>query len=638
MTAQSSSNSAKSYRKDSADHEIERCLDSEVPVSFFLFAGAGSGKTGSLVSALNHIIQTQSRRLRLSNQRVGVITYTVAASEEIIERIQFSPLVEVSTIHSFIWSLIKGFDADIKVWVAQNLDADIAELRELQRKGRSGKASITREKSIASKQKRLAGLSTVKRFTYNPNGENRGRDSLNHAEVIKLGAEFLANKPLMRSLLVNKYPILFIDESQDTTRALIEAFMMVEERERTRFRVGLFGDMMQRIYADGKADLGRVLPEVWAKPAKMINYRCPRRVVALINRLRSSVDGQHQEAQSDAVEGVARIFLVNINSEIDKPRVERRARERMAIITADDKWNDSTEVKTLILEHRMAAKRLGFLEMFSALYEADSLRTGLLDGTLAGLQVFSRQVLPLILAAQKADEFAIASIARKYSPLLSKEALQAAGEAQPAKIRLARDGTRKLISLFTNDGKPSFAEVLRCVFNTNLFEIPDALRPIALRMSSENDASADMGNVLELDDDVGDPVLDAWDAFLLTPFGQIGPYIQYVEGNAPFDTHQGIKGREFPRVLVIIDDEDARGFMFSYEKLFGAKAKSQTDIENERDGKETGLDRTRRLFYVTCSRAKSSLGIVAYTRNPAIVRGHIVEQDWFSDSEIEVLS
>lgn len=107
--------------------------------------------------------------------------------------------------------------------------------------------------------------------------------------------------------------------------------------------------------------------------------------------------------------------------------------------------------------------------------------------------------------------------------------------------------------------------------------------------------------------------LDAWDAFLLCPFHQVEPYLEYVEGRAPFDTHQGIKGRGFPRVLVIIDDEDARGFLFSHEKLFRAKAKSRTDIDNESEGKETTIDRTRRLFYATCSRAMNSLAIVAYT-------------------------
>src|SRR6266853_1519199 len=93
--------------------------------------------------------------------------------------------------------------------------------------------------------------------------------------------------------------------------------------------------------------------------------------------------------------------------------------------------------------------------------------------------------------------------------------------------------------------------------------------------------------------------------------------------------------REFPRVMVIIDDTEARGFSFSYEKLFGAKQKTKADLENEREGKETGIDRTRRLFYVTCSRAERSLAIVAYSENPQRVRDHVTSQVWFERGEIE---
>ena len=38
-----------------ADAEIAGCLTLSSPRSFFLFAGAGSGKTRSLVTALNHV-------------------------------------------------------------------------------------------------------------------------------------------------------------------------------------------------------------------------------------------------------------------------------------------------------------------------------------------------------------------------------------------------------------------------------------------------------------------------------------------------------------------------------------------------------------------------------------------------------
>ena len=62
--------------------------------------------------------------------------------------------------------------------------------------------------------------------------------------------------------------------------------------------------------------------------------------------------------------------------------------------------------------------------------------------------------------------------------------------------------------------------------------------------------------------------------------------------------------------MVVVSDEEARGFMFNYDKLFGAKSRSKADLEHEAAGKETTIDRTRRLFYVMCSRAEKSLPVV----------------------------
>lgn len=109
-------------------------------------------------------------------------------------------------------------------------------------------------------------------------------------------------------------------------------------------------------------------------------------------------------------------------------------------------------------------------------------------------------------------------------------------------------------------------------------------------------------------------------------------------GLASSATHQGVKGLEFPRVMVVIDDSEARGFLFSYEKLFGAKAKSDTDKKNEAEGKETTIDRTRRLFYVTCSRAEEALAVAAYSDNPAAVRDTAIRQGWFDSDEVEILT
>lgn len=52
-------------RDSAADSIIQSCLDLKNPKSFFLFAGAGSGKTRSLVAALDYINMTFGRELRL---------------------------------------------------------------------------------------------------------------------------------------------------------------------------------------------------------------------------------------------------------------------------------------------------------------------------------------------------------------------------------------------------------------------------------------------------------------------------------------------------------------------------------------------------------------------------------------------
>ena len=68
--------------------------------------------------------------------------------------------------------------------------------------------------------------------------------------------------------------------------------------------------------------------------------------------------------------------------------------------------------------------------------------------------------------------------------------------------------------------------------------------------------------------------------------------------------------------MVILDDNEARGFLFQYEKLFGVAEPTSTDVKNQREGKESSIDRTRRLLYVTCSRAQKSLALILYTGDP----------------------
>jgi DNA helicase II / ATP-dependent DNA helicase PcrA len=624
-----------------SDHDVDQrilaCLNIERPRSFFLFAGAGSGKTRSLVTTLGGLRAALGRRMRLHGQQVAVITYTNAACDEIKRRLDFDPLVSVSTIHSFVWDLIQGFNTDIRSWLSGTLKQEITELEALQRKGRAGsQAAADRARSIEASQRRLETLPSIKRFIYNPNGENRGRDSLNHSEVIKIGASFLTKKPLMQELLIRRFPILLIDESQDTNRLLMESFLLVQGAHKACFSIGLFGDTMQRIYADGKVDLGRNLPEDWDKPEILVNHRCPRRIVKLINKIRSAVDFHQQRPKTDAIEGHVRLFIAPVAT-TNKQAIEEQARRKMAEVTGDERWRELAHVKALTLEHHMAAKRMGFLEMFDPLDQIDDFSNGLRDGTLPVLRFFTELVLPLVVAKQDGNEFAATAVIRRDSPLLQMPALQAAGADQLSQVKAAKKAVEALLDLFSNGAQPRFLDVLQCAAQNQLFEVPDLLLPFA----RQADDAATVVETAEDDaasDEAVSKRLAAIRSFLNTPFSQIKQYAAYVKGKTPCGTHQGVKGLEYPRVMIVIDDEEARGFLFSYEKLFGAKDKTSTDLKNEREGKETGIERTRRLFYVTCSRTQSSLAIIAYTSNPDKVREHAVGQGWFESDEIEFLT
>jgi DNA helicase II / ATP-dependent DNA helicase PcrA len=612
-----------------ADAEIRHCLEPGKSKSFFLYAGAGSGKTRSLVSALKWIQEQRRKTLWTEGRRVAVITYTNAASDEIKRRIEYDPFITVSTIHSFAWDLISGFENDIRLWLKENLVKDLAELEAAHSKGRSGtKAAAAREYSIQSKRERLNNLNKIRRFVYSPAGDNRGRDALNHSEVICICSDLLRTKATLQHILLGRFPILFVDESQDTNRHFMDALLEVQAKHAGSFCLGLFGDTMQRIYTEGEIGLAQALPADWAKPAKLINYRCPKRVLRLINRIREEDDGQEQTTPTDAIEGVVRLFIASSEG-TDKAAAESEAAKKMAEITHNPSWRRT--FKTLILEHHMAAIRMGFSDLFEPLYAIDRYRTPLIEGTLPQLSILTSMVSPLLDALRKEDRFRVAAIVRKYSPILDPKTLKAT-EQQLGKLQEAREATDALFACFRDGAKPSIGEVLGVLFRTGLFELPPVLVAALEARELPSDAE-DATAKSERDEE-----LQAWDAVLRVSFEQVENYAHYIADTSPFATHQGVKGLEFPNVMVIIDDSGARGFMFDYEKLFGLKAKSDTDLKNEAQGIETAIDRTRRLMYVTCSRAKESLAIVSYCSDPSKLHDLVVSRGWFNDDEVETLT
>ena len=599
------------------DLQLKECVSNEKRKSFFLFAGAGSGKTYSLVKLLENIQNVWGNKLMREHRQVAVITYTNAATDEIMRRIDYNPLFHVSTIHSFVWDSIKTYQKDIKARYLKRLQANIDELQAKidATKNKETKTYKANQEKINHLIERKEAKEKIDKFIYNPNGDNLKANSLNHSDVIEIGTQMLQENLLLQQIITQQYPFMLIDESQDTRSGLVDAFFTIQKNFPNDFTLGLIGDIKQRIYMDGKADIKNLIPADWEKPEKVMNYRCGKRIIQLANKISSVLDGSEQQARDDAPEGYVHLFLVNSHNVLDKNAKELDVRAKMSAITGDEQWN--SDVKVLTLEHSMAAVRLDFKDFYELFARLPKYQMSFLQGDMAEMSFFANMVFPLMTMLKENDGIGVLNLLKKKSPLL---------EAVPdrdypemlGKIRNVLDELRS-----SNLEEMKVSEIIEFVQRNMLFAIPDHLT-LALNSKEE-----------EVDKDDKESL--AWVRALQLPLRQFKAYDDYVHERTPYATHQGVKGLEFPRVLVLIDEEAAKGNMFSYEKLFNVTPLSQTDIKNKEMGKENSIDRTSRLFYVTCTRAKESLAILMYTSNTERAKQTAIHNGWFGKNEIDVL-
>ena len=603
------------------DETLEKCILSTPRKSFFLFAGAGSGKTYSLVLLLKKIHNSIGKDLLLQGKNVDVITFTNAATDEIINRLDYSPIFHISTIHSFVWDVIKYYQADIKrlycFYIEEDLKALEKKLEETEKK--TTKTYLSNVEKFEYQKERLAKAQIIEKFVYNPNGSNPEYNALKHAEVIKISAQMILENKMLQRIIAQRYPILLIDESQDTKKELIDTFFEIQRNFADIFTLGLLGDQKQRIYADGKENIEDSIPIGWEKPVKRMNYRCAKRIIQLANNIGKDIDiHAEQRPREDANDGLIRLFVIQQREGLNKDEIEQNVMRIMSEQTQDAKWTTiGTEVKVLTLEHMMAARRLGFSRFFAPLYKVSKYQMTFLQGSVSEIEFFTKEVLPIAESIKEDGRVAL-EILKKYSPLLSGQNTE-----KPYELYLkCREEAIKVANLVNENG--TIRVVVDEIIKSQLLTVPDVVRQAYMLSPSDIE-------------DTVEEELRAWVEVMDLPINMVRSYDDYANHRSQFDTHQGVKGLEFDRVMVIIDDSEIKGFLFSYDKLFGVKDLSNVDLKNKENGKETSIERTQRLFYVTCTRAKNSLAVVMYTNNPERVKTETIRKGWFEENEIIVM-
>ncbi len=589
-----------------------------------MVAGAGSGKTTSLIKALDHLARTRGPALRRAGQQIACITYTEVAVGEISDDVGISPLFHISTIHSFLWSVIRPFHNDIASWVSIRIMEKIAERREHYERPRTQARTRARlATEIAKLESQLAAIGTVEKFIYGT-GSSYGEGILGHDDVLKLTPYCVDAHPLLRRIVASRFPFIFVDESQDTNSEVVEALRAIAA-EQPRLCVGFFGDPMQKIYMSGTGAVP--VCTGWAEISKTENFRCPTSVLGVVNAIRAAGDGLVQTRGrrikvghvEQPVVGTANLFIL--------PADDRRSARLTAVRTwlagetNDPLWlSDEPEgdVRMLVLVHRMAAIRLGFPNLYSALNDQApmSLSEGIADGSAWPLRPLTQYIMPLVVAAREGDWFTVMSILRSESPKLEPERLR---EVPAAPILTGlHQALDALVAMLADGSQATVRQLMRHVRGTQLLRLDDRYGP-HLVDEPVDDGSSDFSNI---------------QAFLACQIGELWAYRRYFTEESPFATHHGVKGAQFERVLVVVDDEEAAFHQYSYGKYFGYAPLSENDLAKIDAGEETVLDRTRRLFYVCCSRALKDLAVVLFVPDVAATGDEITAKNLFPKASI----
>ncbi len=366
-----------------------------------------------MIKALAETLDKHGMRLKLRRQKVACITYMEIAAGEIWADVGNNPLVHVSTIHSFLWSLVRPFQSDIQAWVISRIDEKLAELRDTAANFGPRVQQRTRDKNandIAYYERQQTQISRVHSFLYGT-GSDYQNGILGHDDIIRMVPQLIVNRPLLRKLVAQQYPFLFVDESQDAMENVIVALKAINTELADHFCLGFFGDPMQRIYLTGIGSISA--SPGWKSITKPENYRCPTAVLNVANAIRRDGDSLVQTrgrmtGPEDAlvrVSGSAHLFILPIDGNRDRRLSQVRA--WAAKSTDDPAWRPEAgdkAVKALVIVHRMAANRLGFGRLYAALNDRapEKFKSGFLDGTAWPVRPFVNFVLPLV-AAHRAE-------------------------------------------------------------------------------------------------------------------------------------------------------------------------------------------------------------------------------------------
>lgn len=527
--------------KENADQIDEEIIETlKKGQSFRVEAGAGSGKTYSLNKVIEWIQNNKWNYYNRNKQNVICITYTNAAVEVIVQRLTKDSFIIPSTIHSFAWSSIKQYQSTLIKFIAED-------------------ESLFAEKTDSSEVRDVT-------YTLGHRYIENGIYYLHHNDVLNLFAKLLDNSKFRR-VFSNKYPVILIDEYQDSYKPIIDRFIKYFIAENKGPQFGFFGDAWQTIYQSNNA-CGLIEHTNLKIIKKGSNFRCAPKIVDLLNKIRPDLP---QQSAIDDFEGMVKVVTSEDyrgvrrserNFKGDLPVEELRKRIECIKDNLKDKAADE-DVKILMITHKVLAAQQGYEKLLDII--SDSLR----DKEDVLLMFFMNMIEPIYKALNDSNmQLLFDTLGIKRYPVTKKSEKI---KWQTLKKNLTTARTKKSI------------DVLQVVVESELIPLLPQIEELYRKYMNDPDCvygNASIKEVLDLD------------------YSQFLSAIHFLYPESEFSTEHGVKGEEYDNVVVVVS-KGWNNYQFDTYLPMMNKPISKD--------KEAAFIRNRNLFYVCCSRPKKRL-------------------------------
>lgn len=511
-------------------------------VSFRVEAGAGSGKTYSLNRVIEWIQSNKWSEFQKKKQNVVCITYTNAAVDVIAERLDKDSFILPSTIHSFAWSAIKQYQSTLLDIISSN-------------------------EALQPKEGDFTKIVEVQ-YTLGHRYQENGILYLYHDDVIFLFNTLLDNAKF-RKIFSDKYPLILIDEYQDSFQSVIERFIEYFISKGVGPQFGFFGDAWQTIYQSNKA-CGLIEHENISEIKKGSNFRSAPKIVEMLNFIRPDLP------QRSAVDGFdGEVTVITCDDYKGHRRTDRIFKDELPIeefqmrlsklqCQIEDNIKGSGEnLKILMITHKVLASQQGYDKLL------DVISDGLKEKEDAFLLFFMNTVEPIYKALSENNmQLLFDTLKVKRYPINRKSEKQC---WKKLRERLSVARSQKSI------------DVLKTVLDSKLIPVPQQIEGYYDLYYSAPETIYCSTNIKE---------------FLDLQYAQFLSAINFLYPESEFSTEHGVKGEEYDNVVFVI----SRGWnQYQFEKYIPM-------IKNGYPAdKEASYIRNRNLFYVCCSRPKKRL-------------------------------